>query len=706
MANVFDQFDEPEGITAGKFLSSTLESLFAGTEPAIGTLEAGTQFVTGATALPISGLAGIIAAIPDGRAPAEAVEEVQRTLTFQPRTETGQAISAGLGGIVETGAKAVRAPFAGLAAAVQPSPEAARETFGRVLEEGIGPTAGGAVLEAGGGPLLATGVRIIPEAIATILGTKGLKPRPEVPRIEAPRAAAPRLTPTEPAVSVGRPGLDVPVDFTPPISPESIVASLKKGKPKAVAEAVFPDKQIIESAQRLGVDLNPEHYSTNVAFQDVARALKSKPGSKLEAAERVATQRLSTVADDLVEEIGGSIDKASVSESIRSQVVNSIDDLQTQANIAYDKVKQSIPAQTRVEPGLMREFIDQKIADFGGDVSLLSSAEKKLLNMLKRKEPPTYAALDRLRRDVGDGFNKRRGPFADESDGNLRQIYGVLSEAQNGIAASFGVGDLYAGARQLIVKRKGIEDSAVQLFGRNLSNSLVPQIRSTAVALSKGDVSRLNRLLEALPENRRVEVSATILGELFATGSRRGGALGQGFVSTFQSLNRNKAAKAALFENLPAASRKRFDDIGRVFSGIIKANQKPLSNPSGTAAGIIRSLDDASALSRIYDVGKRAAVAEGISTAVGIPGAGTAGTIGAVLAKGRTPVSVAADEMIASVAFKDAIQESITGTAAKADQIIQNSPQFKKWVGTVDQATAREIGTLGFISWLISEENQ
>ena len=60
----------------------------------LGGAETALQLATGAIAAPISGLAGIAAGIvPGGRTAAETVEEVGQALTFQPRTEAGQAIS-------------------------------------------------------------------------------------------------------------------------------------------------------------------------------------------------------------------------------------------------------------------------------------------------------------------------------------------------------------------------------------------------------------------------------------------------------------------------------------------------------------------------------------------------------------------------------------------------------------------------------------
>lgn len=574
-------------------------------------------------------------------------------------------------------------------------------------EEGPSRAFGGAVLEATGSPAAATAAETLPAAVASTVGLRSPVAR-AVPDVPKPKPA-PILADNAQTLqaTIGQPKPITPVDFTPA---ETIIQSLRKGKSKAVADAVVPDKAVIESAQRLHVDLNPEHYSTNAAFQDVARALKTQPGSALQAKEVAALTELSKRADDLVLKNKGTLDKGEFSQTIGEEIGTTIDDLGKQANVAYESVRQAVPIRTKVNTQLIRDYLDEKIADFGGDVSQLSKVEKEMLGMINRKVdgkivPPTYATLDNVRRNVGAGFS-RQGPFKDGVQGNLEQVYGVLSDVQGGVARSFGAGNLYDGARALVVQRKALEDSAVQMFGRNLSNSLVPKIKAAGTGLVKGDVSKFNQLIHSLPKHRRAEAAATILGDIFAGGSRRGGELSTGFAASWKALNRNKTAKDALFAHLSPAARKSFDDIGRVMTGIVESNRKSLGNPSGTAGGIIKALDDLSIVEKVYDVGKKAAAAEGVSSAIGLPGAGTAGVVGTMLAKQRTPIVVAADRMLASPQFSQAINKAIKGDVAAANKVIQGSSAYNKWLATIDDQARANIARVGFIAWITSKENQ
>lgn len=115
-------------------------------QQALGALENVGALVSGAVAEPIAGLAGIGALLPGGRTPTEAIEATREALTFQPRTETGQAQQRAIG---ET---------------LAPIGEAIQK-----VETGLGEAA----FEATGVPALAAIATALPTAIAEAIGLKG-----------------------------------------------------------------------------------------------------------------------------------------------------------------------------------------------------------------------------------------------------------------------------------------------------------------------------------------------------------------------------------------------------------------------------------------------------------------------------------------------------------------------------------------------------
>lgn len=733
---------ESPGEKAARFQAGTAEALTfqprtrAGAA-AVEAVGAGAEFLTEQARKPVAGIAGLLQLPTEGVA--GAAETIRRTTEEGIGPTAGAALErAGAPPIVSTIAETLPiglATVAGVKAPVrrvkvaEPGPSVVKPTattprssvttfldeLEAALPDAANPQQAVNLLrdrfpaEADRLGLLSRTGPEIREALAALKRGDQAAKAELAQRITEGAPVGPPLVTTEgPQVSVGRPRLDEPVDVTPPPSADSVVENLRKGKTEQLAQAVVPDTEIVEAAQRLGVDLNVEHYSTNTAFQGVARALKSRPSSELQVAEVQALRDLSTRADDLVTEIGGAIDKGAVSDDILNSTRATIDDLTTQADAAYTTVREAIPAPTRVQTTNISEFLDARLTDLGGDVSLLSTVERRLLKVIERGDDGTitYGALDRIRRDVGEGFSTRSGPFADDSQRVLRETYDVLSDTQNGAAEAFGVGEVYTEARALVAKRKGLEDQAVALFGRDVSGSLVPKIRAAATGLPKGDVTAFNRLIEALPEARRGEVAATVLGELFAAGSRQGGQLGIGFATTWRNLNRNTTARDTLLRQLPPEAAQRFQDIGRVIDGISRANAKPLANPSGSAAGIIAALEQGTIATKLYGAGQILAGEAAVGAIGGIPGLAT--VLRATTGRGKPNASNvrAADQFLGSQTFKDAVSAGLEGDLARANRIAENSPQFKRWIDTVPEETAAEIGRLGFISWLASEQGE
>lgn len=113
----------------------------------LGGLEAGATMVSGALAQPLSGLAGIGAAIiPGGQTGPEAIQATQEALTFQPRTEAGQESLQAVG---ET---------------LQPLGEAI---------QGVETTLGQTVQDVTGSEVLAAGAATLPTALLELIGFKG-----------------------------------------------------------------------------------------------------------------------------------------------------------------------------------------------------------------------------------------------------------------------------------------------------------------------------------------------------------------------------------------------------------------------------------------------------------------------------------------------------------------------------------------------------
>jgi len=691
---------------------------------AVSTMLTAGSGIAGTIAGGYAGMAGTVAGmVPGGETPSEKgnkwLENTRDAITIPPN-QTAQRVLTGVGRAITAPASVAGSALENVspmqqeemgsrreaeAGAYRPDPEAIRGSYERIQQEGPSRAAGNRVLDKTGSPELATLAEVTP---AVIGGAYSLK-RPGVPEVPPGKPPIMPSVSSRSAASVGSPSMDSPVDFTP-VSADSVIQSLRKGNVDKVADAVYPDLATIESAQRLDVVLNPEHYSTNTAFQDVARAIKSRPGSELQKIEVAALAKLDGESKKLVTDLDGRIDRAEFSDDVYMETRAKIDELDQRAKAGYKKVDDAIPDATLVDPTSIDAFLKQRLEGLGGRVDMLNPIEKKLYKLIHQEGkivPPTYMALDRIRKEIGMGY-KRQGEFKELGDASLTEGYGLLSDVQGRVAHAFpdGIGDVYDASRGLVSTRKALEQSAVAMFGKDMAGSLVPKIRTAANNLVGGDTSHFKKLMNALPEHLRAKAAANVLGEILAGGTKKGADVGGAFAASWKSLNNKPTAKNLLFSYLTKESRQRFDDIGRVTNSIIQSTRKSLSNPSGSSGPIIAALNDLSAVEKLYDGGKKVLAAEGVSSTLGVPGIGSAAVVGGLLSKTRSPMIVAVDELLTSPQFSAAMNKAIAGDVAAANKIVEGSSAYNKWIPTLSSQERANLAKVGFIAWLTEDENK
>ena len=147
--------------------------------PGASVIEPALAVGSGAAAMIGGGIAGIAQTLnpfAEEGAGAQAVEDVQG-LAFTPKTEEGKAGLKTLGDLVQRGIDLANIPISGLGGIIElisnQGVDQAVETIRKVQEQGAGKTAGERVFEETGSPLAATVAETTPEAIASLLGTKG-----------------------------------------------------------------------------------------------------------------------------------------------------------------------------------------------------------------------------------------------------------------------------------------------------------------------------------------------------------------------------------------------------------------------------------------------------------------------------------------------------------------------------------------------------
>lgn len=474
------------------------------------------------------------------------------------------------------------------------------------------------------------------------------------------------------------------------------------------AEEVRPNQSTIEAAKRLGMEeqLLPSHFSKNPTYRAIEQGLKSVPASQLAAQEHVAINSLAQKADDLIEVAGGTSNKVGLSDKFKTESIKAIDDLTKKSDAIYGEISSKIPARAPSVATNTISMLKSKAKDLGG-VENLSPAEKMIFSKLGKKgSTPTYALLDNTRKQIGAAISKNEGPFKDQTSAELKQLYGAITDDQKVVAAAHGMGDKWDVAKGLVSQRKQLEDHMVTALGKDLGGTFTSRLSPAIQGLRKGNVQQFNTLIAATPPHMRQEVVASALNDAFTLGSRKEQQLNiPGFVDWYSGAKRS-GALPAVTKHLPADAAKRLDDIYSVANGIRVAKSSEIS--TGRIQSLLDQFDkDGGMISKVYNIGKKAAAAEGVTSSLGAPGIGTASVIASTLAGKKTARTVAADQLIASSKFRNAARLMASGDSIRlasaregVQKALTRSREYQRWAATLDNPTRQAIAKVGLLNWL------
>lgn len=692
----FPEYQKTPGTTVGQDVLGAGEAALA-----IGTgLTGGSVGMIGGT------IRGILDEFASGKFGSdEAADRIERAatdagaaLTYEPRTRAGQQQ-------VKTVGEAL-APLAALGPMVAET-AAISQGLGAVAPIARGYAQGAVDRVRGAAPVANAGARVEPS-----IGAMGAAP-----------AASPTMQQTVEGLSRN--------------IVESTKASGRKKIPtmERLASEVMPDETILQAAERLGLkdQLIPSQYSRSQAYREIEQGLASIPGSQLNAQQKAAAASLAQKADDLIQQYGGDIDKAALSSDFKSRGLATIEGLTRQSDDLYGKVTEAIPATTKITADSTVGYLTNKARELGG-AEALSPIERRTLSMLSggtREIPvdpssaealasygrakayerilPSYARVDMLRKQVGEGL-RGRGAFKDAESGSLKQLYARLSDDQQAAAEANGVGEMFSAAKQLVASRKAIEDDLAAVLGKDLSGAITSKTGNAIKRLGSGDYKDFDRIMQAIPEDQRQRVVMTSLNDAFTSGSRMEKQLSApGFVDWYEGLQRNGQARSRLTQYMPKEARSTLDDIFKVAKGMREASKERIT--TGRIQGLMDNFaQEGGMLSKLYGIGKQVAVAEGAGTTAGVPGAGTAAVLARVMGKEKTPIMKAADELLSSQQFKSAISEYARSgdnakRAAAIEKTVTASKPYRNWFNSLDKATQATVKSNGFLNFLSQQED-
>lgn len=406
---------------------------------------------------------------------------------------------------------------------------------------------------------------------------------------------------------------------------KSQLATLAKSNPEAVA-----------AADRLGLELPVDVLSDNAQLRSLTGLARSEVGSEAETAWGETARSVIQRANQAMDELGATPDLTQVSADVFKRVDDAQQALGKQAGLLREEVEATFNITDRVEPSRIREWLQGRINELGGGkegLAALSPEEKKLWGVVSKGQP-TYARLNEARDLIGQALNKGTGPWADANLSRVKQLYGALADDQiNFIEATAGkeVADKQRAANTLFQEMYKGREQMQDIFGKDLSKSLVPLMQRAITSGTKGDISALNQLVSAVPEDMRGTV---LTSALFNAAKTRAGARGAdemfsftNFSKIYRDLRDNKEvykqiAKSVgpegdrLLTDLYAISRRMADAESRVLK-TGKANQA-LDNSLNAERLLNRVLKGAGGRLAAYTIGGVAGGPIGAAAAGGL----------------------------------------------------------------------------------------
>jgi len=405
----------------------------------------------------------------------------------------------------------------------------------------------------------------------------------------------------------------------------------------------------------------------------------------------------SNAADEAMAAINGSPDLASVSERVLSSLTATQTALKNGARSLYDDVDAQVPKSALASPNNTVKLLNNLSEELGG-LDNLSSNEKLLFDKLTNPDTPlTYAALVRLKQDIGRGLERGQGPYGDVNQGALKRIYGALAEDQLLTVGQIGGPDLRSKLRlanQTTAKQKAFEQRIVSAFGKDLDGSIASKLRQSITAGTRGDISGLNRILKTIPQELQREAIATAINSLSLPGGATDLPFGFAeFAKTIKGLKKNKPVYNKVISVLGPDSNQFLNDLLTISQRITEARGRVSQTGKANQALIAEGLTAENIFKRVFDTSIGRRVVRGAAAGGGVVSGGPAGGMAAdaitdvLMSVGKTDRVSAAGNLLNSASFKSLVDADFAANQVALQTALdklEKSPAYKRWLKSVD----------------------
>jgi ribosomal protein L30E len=447
------------------------------------------------------------------------------------------------------------------------------------------------------------------------------------------------------------------------------------------------DPRVVEAAKALGFgedDLPLDWFLANRSAQEIVQLAKSQSGSLLSTQHYAAVGRVGARAQTLLEELGGTRDLSALDAGVKAEMQATQANLKKQTGALYDQLRGLVTPSARVPADNLTAWLTQRKTDLGG---ILDGMEGKIASRLAGGNP-TYGYLDSLRAEIGEavGAGMKRNAYSDLETGVAKQLYKAAVADIEAAATGAGAGEVLKIAKQSARAQKDIEKAIVNLFGKDISGSLLTSLESGVKSLSKGDVTKLVKVMQNVPANLRTDVMATAMNAAFNRSFRQGEMSFKGFADWYDRLTTNNQAMALVMSNLPKGAPAQLKALADLSRAVTRAS--PLAK-----TGYINQMTLRDALAKsdtlihnLVGLAKRTSVGmlvEPMTSAMGMPGAGLTSALVASLVKGRPNTLVELDQLLSTPEFRRLVKAIGTPEEKAAVKSLARHGIMAKFFGSI-----------------------
>jgi hypothetical protein len=362
------------------------------------------------------------------------------------------------------------------------------------------------------------------------------------------------------------------VQITPSkLSQEETLALLNKRNPSDMAAQAAVNQPLVKRAMSEGIgveDIPLSVAATSPEIKGMAVAASTlTPGGQGAVKSIDFSNKVYEGLSNILEGVGGASNISGLHTKAKGILDAGIETLKGMEDKYNTALRKEIPPSTYMPLTSTSNYINTRLNDtYKGVKEALSPAEKKILSILGKSDNSlTFDAIKGLRTTIGEARNgKLESSVFGKTDSHiLGKLYETLTtDIGNGLLpVSKTAHDLWTEATAASRSRFGLQDRAVELFGKRLDEFLGTSLQGATSIMSKGDHVTMSKLIEAMPEGLRREAMASSILRVVEDSAKAGAMNHKTFSNWYEGVLSNKGTRRLVSDSLGSDTFKRLNNM-------------------------------------------------------------------------------------------------------------------------------------------------